>query len=185
MGDWKLDVDGATKDFETDYGFKVKSYPGTGHSPVTNRFSPYALQDGALYTGQKMGVRQFTLIGTLYGATTLATFHAQRQALIKALSSRTVAISAKPAPIRLSYTGATVTKEIYCYYDGGLELAQFTPFIENNIPLRFTAYDPQFQAAADTVVNVNIHIASDIEPAFGIASRVDNICTDCGVFNTY
>ena len=67
MGYWKLDVDGVTKDFDTDYGFKVKSFPGTGHSPVTNRSTPYALQDGALFTSQKMASRSFTLIGAFYG----------------------------------------------------------------------------------------------------------------------
>lgn len=151
MGEWKLFVDDVEKDFDADYGFKVKSFPGTGHSPVINRSTAYALQDGALFTGQKMGIRTFTLIGAFYGSTTLAAFHDQRQALIKALSSRTVKINQKPATIKLKYTGGTVDKEIAAIYEGGLELAQFVPFIENDVPVRFTAFNTRFDATSDTI----------------------------------
>lgn len=172
MGDWKLDVDGVTKDFDTDYGFKVKSYPGTGHSPVINRSTDYALQDGALFTGQKMGIRTFTLIGAFYGSATLAAFHDQRQALIKALSSRTTKINKKPATIKLTYTGGTVDKEIDCIYEGGLELASFVPFIENDVPIRFTAFNPQWNATSDTTAPLE---TSGTFSPLRIAGLVDNV----------
>jgi hypothetical protein len=111
---------GRVYNLRDDLGFIVNAQDGTGMPPVTNLSSPLALQPGNLFDGQTIQGRSFSLTGSIIGST-VANFHSQKQALIKALNVNTTTIGKRGQPRIFRYTGAAEEKEIYAVYDGGLE----------------------------------------------------------------
>jgi hypothetical protein len=142
---------GQLVDLKDDLGFPVGLAAGIGAPPLVNLASEMALQDGALYEGTRALARVFSLRALVKGDT-LAAYHAVRQALVKAVNSRT---AITPQERVLRYSGAAVEKEIYAVYDGGLEMASRRGFAEE-VTLRWRANDPRFYQVGERAAALDI-----------------------------
>ncbi len=161
---------GRLLDFEDDFNLPIERVQGFGMPPVELSAQQRALQDGAELTNYRYGPRAMTLAFTNHTATTDATYHSTRLALIQALLHNTGRIFKAPMSRRLRYTGPTTDKEIDVFYDGGLEGDKRSGFVEE-MAARFIAYDPNWYGLGlRAVYDAD---ASNTTTLFYIAGRED------------
>lgn len=157
MGSWEISSDGgSTYTNLASLFFDVRSAMGTGMALVKNLSTPLAQQPGEEYQGTKIDKRPFALRGdfNLTGSNK-ADYHSRKHTLLKVLNAQAgTRINARPTPLVLKYTGAAVTKIVYCFYEGGLEdeAMEGEGFAQKNISLRFVAFDPFFYADVESSV---------------------------------
>lgn len=156
MGSWLLSSDGgATFADLSSLFFDVKSAMGTGMVPVKNLSTPLAQQPGEEYQSTKIDKRPFTLRGSfnVVSGANKENYHSRKAVLLKALNAQAgTRINARPTPVQLKYTGAVDDKIIHCFYEGGLEdePLESEGFTQQNISLRFVAYDPFFYGTGES-----------------------------------
>lgn len=139
---------GLVEDLQDDYGLNIGAMVGAGAAPQSVGLNSYAVLPGGELNNIKVMSRTFTITGVISG-TTMADYHAKRQALKAALDN-----SAYPnnRPVKLRYNGAAVHKEIGVYYDGGLEgeLAASDPCFWERVAVRFIAPDPYWKEIGES-----------------------------------
>ncbi len=164
--DWGIDIDGVIKNFSDDLSFVVTTSFGTGVPKINNLMSPMALQPGSVFEGQNVQSRAFRLQGSIIGSTK-SNAHALRQALIKASSSFKTSTSSQLPTRKLRYTGATVDKDIFAVFDGGLEDAPPLGWADIDTTLRFIAPDPLFYATSETTQALDSNDTGTVETIAG------------------
>jgi hypothetical protein len=182
MGSWEISSDGgSTFTNLATLHFDVKSAMGTGMLPVKNLSTPLAQQPGEEYQGTKIDKRPFALRGAfnLTGGDK-ATYHSRKQTLLKALNAQAgTRINARPTPVQLKYTGAADDKIIRCFYEGGLEdePLEGEGFAQQNISLRFVAFDPFFYADSESSVVLDPQDSANV---YTVAAKIDGLWDDLG-----
>lgn len=165
MGKWKIEIDGVFKDFADDLKFRVSFTSGTGMLNAENPMHDLSIQDGALDPQKiKFIPRGWALNGSLNageGDESQTNFHSRKKALLKALNARASQKIGDPlTPLKIKYTGATDDKNIFAYYDGGLNDG---PDSERNGPftqrgqLRFISPNPFFYATAESSESIDVN----------------------------
>jgi hypothetical protein len=132
---------GVVTDFQ-DLNFEISGMIGAGMSPITLNVDRYAILPGGELNSTKTQPRTFSLVGVITG-TSRANMQANREALIEAIAPNSVP---EQQPIRIRYTGATLTKEIFAYYQAGLEgvINAELDCWELRFVMRFVATSPNF-----------------------------------------
>jgi hypothetical protein len=139
---------GRVYDLAGDYGFDVTRAIGTGMPPLSQHLDEYATIPGGEISSYKVHPRVFTLIGFMHSRVGFSTLHDQIQALIDVLKPDAVPGN---QPVILRYTEATVTKEITCRYEGGLDANWDARMCaEQRMPARFLAADPFWYEIGDS-----------------------------------
>lgn len=162
-GDWSVELNGTFYDLSNDpsgdLGFVVTQSLGTGLPPIKNLTNPLALHAGSIFDRSNILERNWQLVGSIIaeGSEDKEDVHTKRQNLIKSLISYPPAINQKPNPIRFRYTGAAASKDIYAYFDGGLNDEPPIGWSEENIKLRFVSPDPYFYATSESNATLNHH----------------------------
>lgn len=131
---------GQVLDFEADFSFRVRHWPGAGMAPVDNISLERVTLPGAEWQRARLASRTFVLSGTLVGESSGAgNLGERRAALIPVLSP-------------FAYDGGPVTflfkgREIQARYAGGMELDKVIwRYEELNLP--FLATDPRWHRQA-------------------------------------
>lgn len=135
---------GVVYDLEDDYGLKISGMSGTGTAPQELFVDSYSQLPGGELNTIKTNSRVITLTGVITG-TTLADFHAKKQALKSILAKDAYPQDVNGyQPVRLRYTGAMVHKEIAVHYEGGLEatITADKPCAWEDVAVRFIAPNP-------------------------------------------
>lgn len=179
MSDWSIEVDGVFKDFNTDLDFLVTTSYGTGIPPIQNLTSPMALQPGSVFEGQKIKERPFKIRGSIVaeGSENKTDVHDKRQALLKAIQTYPTSIRSPLPTRRLRYSGATVTKDIYAVYDGGLEDEPPGGWSEEDLDIRFLATDPLFYATSETTSALD---SNDSASFTAVLAQLDGVYDNLG-----
>lgn len=159
-----------------DLHFRNANQQGAGMPKVNNLSSPLALQPGMLHDDQTIDTRDLMLSGTLIGDS-VATWHTRRQALIKALNSKTTRINRKSLPRVLRVTSPAIPKHISAVYDSGLEGGLPDGFTEKDINLKLLCDDPLFYDTGETSAVLDTH---DSGTFTGIAARLDGAWSNLG-----
>ena len=139
-----------------EYDVVVQLPAGAGMPPVQLVNNRLGIADGALHQRTITEPRVFTLNGVVSGSDT-NDFHYQRQRLIDLIKPD---VTAAQDPFILRYTGVTgVTKQIECFYDGGLDFQRVSA---NNelFSMRLIAVSPYW--AEDTDEGVSLTDVSEI-----------------------
>lgn len=130
---------GTVQDLSDDYSFDISQMLGFGMAPVQQVVDEYAILPGGQVQGHKTQSRNFSLVGMIRGSSS-TDLHAKRQALIEVFEPAGYPNS---QPFILRYTGATVTKEIFAYYEAGLSGGlQAARCWNERFSLRFLSADP-------------------------------------------
>lgn len=108
---------GREVDFFEEFGFFLKKVIGAGAVTQTITIDNYAQIPGGEQNGDKIEVREFTLVGDFY-ADSEEELNANVQKLYDAMQSDTVV---GKQPFRLRYYGSKIPKEIKAKYKAGLE----------------------------------------------------------------
>ncbi len=155
--DWSIEIDGVFEDFSDDLGFLVTESLGTGVAKTFNLLSPMATQPGGISEGQSLPSRSFRVLGSIIaeGGEDKTDVHDKRQALAKAINSYRSSVSSELPTRRLRYSGATVTKDIYALFDGGLDDEPPVGWAEEDLAIRFLAPDPLFYATSETTTTLD------------------------------
>lgn len=127
-------------------GLLVKEQPGIGFAPVDVTTAERMVDAGSVYQQWRAKERTVTLLALLLGSGTTAGLHAARRTAVDALNPSK---RKNNGPLVLRYTGATVTRRLRAYYEGGLEWGKIDAANEE-IPLRFLAPDPLWEAETDS-----------------------------------
>ena len=145
---------GRVKDLKDDYYFGVIEEVGAGATPRTLGVDSYATLPGGELNSVSYPPRPFTLVGWLRpddGTCDLNTARQNLQAVL--LQEAYPDQNGVPQPVRLWYTGATVTKQIAAHYEGGLGgKIGFDNLIHEKFALRFIATDPFWYEIGDSEV---------------------------------
>lgn len=182
MGSWEISSNGgSTYTNLASLFFDVRSAMGTGMVLVKNLSTPLAQQPGEEYQGTKIDKRPFVLRGDFnLTGNSKADYHSRKHTLLKVLNAQAgTRINARPTPVVLKYTGAAVTKIVYCFYEGGLEdeAMEGEGFAQKNISLRFVAFDPFFYANSESTVALDPQDAANMYTA---AAKIDGLWDDLG-----
>jgi hypothetical protein len=159
---------GREYDFDDDYGFKPGVHQGTGAGDISHYLDSFAILPGGIVQGKKERARSFVIVGTIVG-TSASDLMDKRQSLLTALSPEVPETEVGPQPIKLRFMGATITKEIECFYDGGLEAnitAAFEKY-EMRVALRFLAADPHWYGLADTAIALDTNDTATLRHCAG------------------
>ncbi len=143
MSDWKIIVSGSTLDLDTNYGFRVQQMLGAGMAEVDNISTGFGVLDGAIFQRTRVPEREFSLVGTLYGASSINDLHRKRSNLIDAIKPDR---SASQQAVVLQYQGAACNVSASCYYMSGLTLGNVSARIEQQLSLKFIQFDPYWEA---------------------------------------
>lgn len=182
MGSWEISSDGgSTFTNLATLHFDVKSAMGTGMLPVKNLSTPLAQQPGEEYQNTKIDKRPFALRGAFnLTGSDKATYHSRKQTLLKVLNAQAgTLINARPTPVQLKYTGAADDKIINCFYEGGLEdeALEGEGFAQQNISLRFVAFDPFFYADSESSVVLD---GNDSATFTIVGAKIDGLWDNLG-----
>lgn len=161
---------GRVMDLETDFGFRVERWPGTGFAPVENTSSERATEAGGEFQRARLASRTFALGGHLIGDDP-DDLYAKREALIPVLSP----FAYDGGPVRFRYTGAATVKEIAARYAGGLELDKVIWKYEE-LALPFLATEPRWYALGE---NSEALAASTITTRL-ILGKIGGVWSDLG-----
>jgi hypothetical protein len=173
MSNWKIIINGVEKDLADDYYFRVAYSTGTGMVAHNNIATPLPLQGGSLHSKTTFADRVFALHGTFNteNDASESNFHSRKQALLKILNVNAgLKINERPSPINLRYTGASVNKDIFCFYESGLGDNHKGGFAHDPISIVFVAYDPNFYATSESNTVLN---TSDSATFNYIAAKID------------
>ncbi len=167
--DRSIEVDSVFKDFSDDLGFLVTQSLGTGVAKTFNLLSPMATQPGGISEGQSLPSRSFRILGSIIaeGGEDKTDVHDKRQALAKAINSYRSSVSSGLPTRRLRYSGATVTKDIYALFDGGLDDEPPVGWAEEDLAIRFLAPDPLFYATSETTTALDSNDTATVRSWLG------------------
>ncbi len=176
---------GRLRDLKDFYGFGVANFMNTGMPTQSTEIDNYALVQGGQLNDIKVEPREFTLMGTLSPAKIVDCTKSLDD--VRADLEEELAHDRYPEgldgwqPILIRYTGDDVQKEIAAHYSGGLEgRIAVNNQIQENVPLRFSAPDPNWyeigQSAA--VLDTNDAVAAGF-----VKARLDDQWTNVGTFN--
>ena len=104
--------------------------------------------------------------------TSVSNFHANKQALIKALNPSTKKINERAQRRTFRYTGGSVEKEIQAVYDGGLERGLPIGWSEQEITLRLLANDPFFYGVGEEAAALD---TNDSATFSYLAGKIDEL----------
>ncbi len=132
---------GRQYDLEDDYYFKVINAPGAGNAPVITNYLPYAIAPGGSYQNTATGVRDWALSGILV-RDSRANWNLARKALMQDLNANRFG---EGRPVLMRYTGGGQTRQIWAYFNGGLENEDPRADKKEFIAPRFVSTSPYFQ----------------------------------------
>ena len=126
----------------TSLSFYESAFIGAGMSSMRLNVDSYVALPGGAMNSVKTAERSFSIRGVLQGMS-LEDLHAKRQRLEDLLADATYP---NTQPILLRYEGAETVKQIYAYYQSGMEgrIEARIACWEQKVVLRFLATDPMF-----------------------------------------
>ncbi len=136
-------------DLDDDLYFTVDDELGTGMFMISNTAQALTLNGGALYDNARIEPREISLKGSfnIAAGATVSNFHTRRQALLKALYTRTgTNVEESPLPVLVRYDGGgVVQREIGAYYQSGLNNGPTGAGVRVQDEIRLFAPDPFFK----------------------------------------
>lgn len=160
---------GRLRDFEDDYYFKVTNAPGAGNAPVITNYLPYAIAPGGSYQNTAVGVRDWALTGLL-SRDSRANWNTARKTLLQELSANRYGDGGSPVLVR--YTGGGQTRQIWAYYNGGLENEDPRGDRKEFIAPRFVSTKPFFQSPNFKATVLNTETSATMQLVF---ARIDGL----------
>ncbi len=143
-----FDSGSTVKDLFTDYSVYVSGWTGGGMPPQQNITVPYALGDGSYFQRTVVQERVIQLACTInYGgiASTVATLHSKRKAVIAAINRDVL----NSGTFTLRYSGAGATSiDIPVRYNGGLELDMAADSPLSTFTISLLATDPFWRTSS-------------------------------------
>lgn len=158
---------GRQYDLEDDYDFKVTSFIGTGNAPVMTNYLPYATAPGGSYQNTSTGVRDWALTGWVT-ADSYENWNLARKTLLQELNANRYG---KGDPVLLRYTGGGAVRQIWGYYNGGLENPEPQVKIEK-VGARFVSTQPFFQSPNNKATLLNTETSATMQLIF---AKIDGL----------
>ncbi|MBK8434117.1 MAG: hypothetical protein IPL28_23775 [Chloroflexi bacterium] len=159
---------GRQYDLEDDYYFKVINAPGAGNAPVITNYLPYAIAPGGSYQNTATGVRDWALSGILV-RDSRANWNLARKALMQDLNANRFG---EGRPVLMRYTGGGQTRQIWAYFNGGLENEDPRADKKEFIAPRFVSTSPYFQSPNRKATLLNTETSATMQLVF---ARIDGL----------
>ncbi len=159
---------GRQYDLEDDYYFKVINAPGAGNAPVITNYLPYAISPGGSYQNTATGVRDWALSGILV-RDSRANWNLARKALMQDLNANRFG---EGRPVLMRYTGGGQTRQIWAYFNGGLENEDPRADKKEFIAPRFVSTSPYFQSPNRKATLLNTETSATMQLVF---ARIDGL----------
>lgn len=159
---------GRQYDLSDDYYFRVTNAPGAGNAPVITNYLPYAIAPGGSYQNTAVGVRDWALSGILV-RDSRANWNAARKTLLQELNANRYGSG---DPVLLRYTGGGATRQIWAYYNGGLENEDPRADKKEFIAPRFVSTDPFFQSPNLKATLLNTETSATMQL---VIARIDGL----------
>lgn len=164
---------GRQYDLEDDYYFKVINAPGAGNAPIRTNYLEYAIAPGGSYQNTATGVRDWALSGILV-RDSRANWNLARKALIQDLGANRFG-DGKPVLIR--YTGGGGVRQIWAYFNGGLENEDPRADKKEFIAPRFISTSPYFQSPNRKATLLNTETSATMQLIF---AKIDDLWSVLG-----